>query len=67
MRWRGCSRAIWPHLAGNPTVIVQNMPGAGSMVATMNLFHTAPKDGTTLGMIGGGTVRAASRQSAGQI
>jgi tripartite-type tricarboxylate transporter receptor subunit TctC len=26
------------------------------MVATMNLFHTAPKDGTTLGVIGGGTV-----------
>ena len=32
------------------------MPGAGSMVATMNLFHTAPRDGTTLGVIGGGTV-----------
>jgi tripartite-type tricarboxylate transporter receptor subunit TctC len=50
------ARHLGQHLAGNPTVIVQNMPGAGSMVATMNLFHTAPKDGTTLGVIGGGTV-----------
>lgn len=50
------ARHLGRHLAGNPTVIVQNMPGAGSMVATMNLFHTAPKDGTTLGVIGGGTV-----------
>jgi tripartite-type tricarboxylate transporter receptor subunit TctC len=50
------ARHLGQHLAGNPTVIVQNMPGAGSMVATMNLFHTAPRDGTTLGVIGGGTV-----------
>lgn len=50
------ARHLGRHLAGNPTVIVQNMPGAGSMVATMNLFHTAPKDGTTLGVIGGGAV-----------
>jgi tripartite-type tricarboxylate transporter receptor subunit TctC len=50
------ARHLGQHLAGNPTVIVQNMPGAGSMVATMNLFHTAPKDGTTLGVIGGGAV-----------
>lgn len=50
------ARHLGQHLAGNPTVIVQNMPGAGSMVATMDLFHTAPKDGTTLGVIGGGTV-----------
>ena len=37
------ARHLGQHLAGNPTVIVQNMPGAGSMVATMNLFHTAPQ------------------------
>jgi len=50
------ARHLGQHLAGNPTVIVPNMPGAGSLVAAMNLFHTAPKDGTTLGVIGGGTV-----------
>lgn len=50
------ARFLGKHLAGNPTVIVRNMPGAGSMVATTNLFNTAPQDGTTLGVIGGGTV-----------
>ena len=50
------ARFLGKHLAGNPTVIVRNMPGAGSIVATTNLFNTAPRDGTTLGVIGGGTV-----------
>jgi hypothetical protein len=50
------ARFLGKHLAGNPTIIVRNMPGAGSLVATMNLFNTAPRDGTTLGIIGGGTV-----------
>ncbi|MDB5650083.1 MAG: tripartite tricarboxylate transporter family receptor, partial [Hyphomicrobiales bacterium] len=43
-------------LPGKPTVIVQSMPGAGSMVATSHLYNTANRDGTTLGIIGGGTV-----------
>jgi tripartite-type tricarboxylate transporter receptor subunit TctC len=50
------ARFLEKHLAGNPTVIVRNMPGAGSLVAASNLFNTAPQDGTTLGVIGGGTV-----------
>ena len=50
------ARFLGKHLAGNPTVIVRNQPGAGSLVATTNLFNTAPRDGTTLGVIGGGTV-----------
>jgi len=37
------------HLPGNPTVIVQNMPGAGSMRATNYLYEVAPKDGTYVG------------------
>ncbi len=31
------SRHLGKHLAGNPSVIVRNMPGSGSLVATMNL------------------------------
>ena len=50
------ARYLGKHLAGNPTVIVRNMPGAGSLIAGMYLYNTAPKDGTTLGIIGGGTV-----------
>jgi tripartite-type tricarboxylate transporter receptor subunit TctC len=43
-------------LPGKPTIVVQNMPGAGSLVATTNLANNAPRDGTTLGIVGGGTV-----------
>ncbi len=41
------------HLAGKPTVIVQNMPGAGSVVASNYFSQRAPRDGTTL-LIGTG-------------
>lgn len=36
-------------LPGNPTVIVQNLPGANSIVAANHLYTTAPKDGLTIG------------------
>src|SRR6266403_263047 len=34
---------------GNPNVIVQNMPGAGSLRAVNYLYNVAPKDGATIG------------------
>ena len=43
-------------LPGKPTIVVQNMPGAGSLVATTHLANTAVRDGTVLGVVGGGTV-----------
>jgi tripartite-type tricarboxylate transporter receptor subunit TctC len=48
---RTVARYIGRHLPGNPTVIAQNMPGAGSYVAASYLFNIAPKDGTVLGII----------------
>lgn len=39
---------IGKHLPGNPSVIVENMPGAGSLVATNHLYNVAPKDGTVV-------------------
>jgi tripartite-type tricarboxylate transporter receptor subunit TctC len=39
------------HIPGQPTVIVQNMPGAGGLRAARNLATVAAKDGTTLGML----------------
>jgi tripartite-type tricarboxylate transporter receptor subunit TctC len=50
------ARHLGKHLPGNPSVIVRNMPGSGSLVATLNLYNAAPKDGTTLGVVGGGVV-----------
>ena len=37
------------YIPGNPTVIVQSMPGAGSLRSVNYLYNTAPKDGTVLG------------------
>ena len=39
------------HLPGNPTIIAQNMPGAGSFVAAKYIYEVAPKDGTVLGSL----------------
>jgi tripartite-type tricarboxylate transporter receptor subunit TctC len=43
------------HIPGNPNVIVQNMPGAGSMKAANHLFTVAPKDGSVLGVFASST------------
>jgi tripartite-type tricarboxylate transporter receptor subunit TctC len=42
-------RHIGRHIPGHPTVVVQNMPGAGSIRAANYLYNVAPKDGTTIG------------------
>ena len=39
------------HLPGNPRIIAQNMPGAGSFVAAKYMYEAAPKDGTVLGSL----------------
>ncbi len=43
-------RHIGKHIPGNPTVIVQNMPGGGGLVAANHVFNAAPKDGTVIGL-----------------
>ncbi len=48
---RTVARHIGKHLPGNPSVIPQNMPGAGSYTATNYIYSVAPKDGTVLGII----------------
>jgi tripartite-type tricarboxylate transporter receptor subunit TctC len=39
------------HIPGNPTLIVQNMPGAGSLVAANYIYNVAPRDGTFIGAV----------------
>src|ERR687888_75230 len=48
---RTVARHIGRHLPGNPAVVPQNMPGAGSYTAASYIFNIAPKDGTVLGII----------------
>ena len=44
------ARHLGRHIPGNPTVVVQNMPGAGSLRAINFLANTAPKDGTAIAL-----------------
>ncbi|MDB5508556.1 MAG: tripartite tricarboxylate transporter family receptor [Hyphomicrobiales bacterium] len=44
------ARHIGKHLPGNPNVIVQNMPGSGSLVMANYLYSVAPKDGSVIGI-----------------
>jgi len=51
---RLAARYMGKHISGNPNIIVQNMPGAGSIIATNYVSNIAKPDGLTLGMIGSG-------------
>src|SRR6266508_1281908 len=53
---RVIARHISRHIAGEPTIVVKNMPGAGSGRAAAYLFSVAPKDGTTIGIVFPGAV-----------
>jgi tripartite-type tricarboxylate transporter receptor subunit TctC len=46
-------------LPGNPAFIVENMPGAGHILATNYLFNLAPRDGTVIGMVSRNMTEAA--------
>ena len=45
------ARYLGRHIPGNPTVIVQNMPQAASIVAANYIYTQAPRDGTVIGGI----------------
>ncbi len=42
------------YLPGNPNVFVQNMPGAGHMIAANYIYNVAKPDGLTMGAINAG-------------
>jgi len=44
------SHHLGKYIPGNPSVIVKNMPGAGSFVALNNVYNFLPKDGTVLSL-----------------
>jgi tripartite-type tricarboxylate transporter receptor subunit TctC len=49
------ARHIGRHLPGNPTVVVQNMPGAGGFVAVNHIYNVAPRDGTAIALVASST------------
>jgi tripartite-type tricarboxylate transporter receptor subunit TctC len=48
------ARHLGKHIPGNPTIVVQNMPGAGSLKLANYLYNAAPKDGATIGIFSRG-------------
>jgi tripartite-type tricarboxylate transporter receptor subunit TctC len=46
-------RHLSKHIPGNPAIVVENMAGAGSIIAANHIFNAAPKDGTVIGNISG--------------
>ncbi len=51
---RALAHHLGKHIPGNPTIIVQNQPGAGSITMTNQLYNSGPFDGTVIGAAFGG-------------
>ena len=47
---RTVGRHIGKHIPGNPTIVVENMPGAGSLIAANYTFNSAKPDGLFVGI-----------------
>lgn len=50
---RVVGRHLHKHIPGNPSVVVDNMAGAGSILAANHINNVAPKDGTIIGNFSG--------------
>jgi tripartite-type tricarboxylate transporter receptor subunit TctC len=48
---RMVARHMPRHIPGKPSIIVQNMPGGGNVLATNYMYNIAPRDGTALATI----------------
>src|ERR1700719_2819117 len=53
---RTLARYLGKHIPGEPTVVVQDMPGAGSLKVVNWLYTAAPRDGTVLATFARGIV-----------
>lgn len=50
------ARQIGKHIPGNPNTIVQNMPGAGTLIAANYIYNKAEPDGLTIGHFSGSMI-----------
>ena len=53
---RMLARSMGKYIPGQPNIIVQNMPGAGSLKAMQYIANVAPKDGLTIGIVQRGVI-----------
>jgi tripartite-type tricarboxylate transporter receptor subunit TctC len=51
---RTVGRHLGEHIPGNPSVIVSNVPGAGSLLLANQIYNTLPQDGSAIGVIARG-------------
>jgi tripartite-type tricarboxylate transporter receptor subunit TctC len=51
---RTLGRHMGKHIPGNPAILVENMPGAGSMISANHIYKVARPDGLTIGHFIGG-------------
>lgn len=51
---RTIARHVGKHIPANPTIIVENMPGAGQLIAANHVYRVAKPDGLTIGNFIGG-------------
>lgn len=49
---RLAARHMGQFIPGKPTIVPQNKPGSGSLVATNYLYNVAPKDGSVMAVVG---------------
>ena len=48
---RFVAQYLGKHIPGNPDIVVQNMPGAGGIIAANHVYNVAKPDGLTVGMV----------------
>jgi tripartite-type tricarboxylate transporter receptor subunit TctC len=53
---RSVSRYMGKYIPGNPTIIVENMTGAGSLIAANHIYKVAKPDGLTIGAFNGNQI-----------
>ena len=51
---RMIARHLGKHIPGNPSIVVENMPGAGHLIGANNVYKVAKPDGLTMGHFQGG-------------
>lgn len=59
MRTRAVANYMRKHVPGNPTVVIEFMPGAGGTKAGNHLYRTARADGLTIGSVPSGMISSA--------
>jgi tripartite-type tricarboxylate transporter receptor subunit TctC len=65
LRTRAVTAVLPKYIPGNPTIIMQYMPGGGGLKAANHMFNNARPDGLTIGRIGPGHVQSAVMRDPG--